>query len=105
MQYRIAATALAAAFLAVIGYPRAARAQNPQPAPPALQHAPVAPPNAPNPPPEKIEPNSTTTDRGTLKPPNVDPGMAVQPPANTRGTMPVVRPPGTPGGNQRVVPK
>ncbi len=30
---------------------------------------------------------------GTIKPPSVDPGMAKAPPANARGTMPVLHPP------------
>ncbi len=30
---------------------------------------------------------------GTIKPPEVDPGMAKAPPPNTRGTMPILHPP------------
>ena len=96
-----------------------AEAQNPQPAPPGVVPAPMAPPNAPSPPPEKIAPagkdthagNQTLSDKlaeqhGTLDPPHgVDPGMTVSPPAQGQGTMPVIPPPGAPGGNQRVVPK
>jgi hypothetical protein len=42
---------------------------------------------------------------GVLEPPaNVDPAMPVVPPA-TSGNMPIIRPPGTPGGNPNVVPK
>jgi hypothetical protein len=89
-------------------------AQNPQPAPPGVQPPPVASPSAPTPPPEKVAPgaladNQTLSDRlsrqkGTLHPPAaVDPGMTVQPHAT--GSMPVIPPPGTPGGNQNVVPK
>ena len=40
---------------------------------------------------------------GTLHPPPVDPGMQKKP--TVGGTMPVVPPPGTPGGNPRVIPK
>jgi hypothetical protein len=101
-----------------VAAPRAA-AQNPQPAPPGVVPAPMAPPNAPSPPPEQIAPGGkgvpagkpTLSDRlaqqqGTLRPPNgVDPGMRVDPPAQTRGTMPVIPPPGSPGGNSQVVPK
>ncbi|HTB45087.1 MAG TPA: hypothetical protein VK741_15800 [Acetobacteraceae bacterium] len=103
---------------AVVAAPRAA-AQNPQPAPPGVTPTPMAPPNAPSPPPEQIAPagkdvtsrKPTLSDKlaqqqGTLQPPRgVDPGMAVDPPAHTHGTMPVIPPPGSPGGNQHVVPK
>jgi len=97
-----------------------AEAQNPQPAPPGVTSAPVAPPSAPSPPPEKIAPpgkdvlgakgahslsDKLARQQGMLDPPHaVDPGMAVQPPP-TQGTMPVIRPPGSPGGNQQVQPK
>ena len=96
-----------------------AEAQNPQPAPPGVTHAPMAPPSSPSPPPEKIAPpghdvlapNDTLSDRlarqqGTLDPPRaVDPGMDVQPPDQAKGTMPVIPPPGSAGGNQQVAPK
>ena len=92
-----------------------AEAQNPQPAPPG-----VAPPNAPSPPPEQIAPpgkdvhadgKQTLSDKlalqhGTLDPPHgVDPGMAVSPPRQEKGAMPIIPPPGSPGGNPRLVPK
>src|SRR5215475_12823706 len=105
-------------LLACIAIPSLAAAQNPQPAAPHEEHPTVAPPNAPNPPPEQIAPadrgtvtgNTTLSDKlsqqqGTLKPPTVDPGIQAPVPAPTRGTMPVIPPPGTPGGDQRVVPK
>jgi hypothetical protein len=38
-----------------------------------------------------------------IHPGNPDPGIAVRPPKT--GTMPVVPPPGTPGGNPAVIPK
>jgi hypothetical protein len=47
--------------------------------------------------------NRLAQSNGTLHPPPVDPGMQKTP--TVGGTMPVVRPPGTPGGNPRVVPK
>lgn len=97
-----------------------AGAQNPQPASPGVTTPPTAPPSAPSPPPEKIAPpgrdtlstkgHNTLSDKlarqqGTLQPPNaVDPDMAKAPP-QAQGTMPVIRPPGSPGGNQQVVPK
>ena len=97
-----------------------AEAQNPQPAPPGVTPAPMAPSNAPSPPPEQIAPpgkdahasgQQTLSDKlalqhGTLQPPqNVDPGMRVDPPAQSQGTMPVIPPPGSSGGNRQVVPK
>ncbi|PPQ29337.1 hypothetical protein [Rhodopila globiformis] len=89
-----------------------ALAQNPQPAPPASPRAPLAPPNAPSPPPEKIAPPADGTlshqlsrQKGAIKPPNVDPGMTVRPPARGTATTPVIPPPGSPGGNPSVVPK
>ena len=105
-------------LLACIAMPCVAGAQNPQPAPPQVTHAPVAPPSSATPPPEQIAPpdraaapgNTTLSDRlsqqqGTLKPPPVDPAIQVPVPARGQGTMPVIPPPGTPGGDQRVVPK
>jgi hypothetical protein len=88
-----------------------ALAQNPQAAPPASPVAPVAPPNAPSPPPEQIAPpngnlsRTLSRQRGTLHPPNVDPGMTVAPPPNQTANTPVLAPPGSPGGNPNVVPK
>jgi hypothetical protein len=90
-----------------------ALAQNPQTAPPANPTVPIAPPNAPSPPPEKIAPsegnglsNQLSQQKGTIKPPtNVDPGMTVQPPQRGVATMPVIPPPGSPGGNQTIIPK
>jgi hypothetical protein len=40
---------------------------------------------------------------GVLCPPNVDPGMNT--PASDTGKMPVIPPPGSPGGNPNVQPK
>jgi hypothetical protein len=88
-----------------------AMAQNLQPAPPTNPTVPVAPPNAAAPPPEKIAPadrdmsNRLSRQQGTINPPNVDPGMNVNPPAHSGGTTPVIPPPGSPGGNPSVVPK
>lgn len=62
----------------------AALAQNPQPAPPGVTHAPVAPPNAASPPPEVIAPpgKDAKATQGTVQPPRgVDPQMVVNPPA------------------------
>jgi len=93
-------------------------AQNPQAAPPGDPHPPVASPSAPSPPPEKVAPRDdaatgkgTLSDKlaqqnGTLQPPSgVDSGTVINPPAQAGSTMPVIPPPGTQGGNQKVVPK
>jgi hypothetical protein len=101
-----------------LAVPSMAGAQNPQPAPPQVTHPPLAPPSAATPPPEKIAPpdhtapgDTTLSERlsqqhGTLKPPPVDPGMQLPlPPRSQGGAMPVIPPPGTPGGDQKVVPK
>lgn len=105
--------------LAAIGLPCAAGAQNPQPAPPGQPHTDVAPPNSPSPPPEQIRPanprdgsaggqslsDKLSQQQGTLQPPAVDPGIRKPVPQSGDGTMPVIPPPGTPGGDQRVKPK
>ncbi len=86
-------------------------AQNPQPASPANPTVQVAPPNAASPPPEKIAPADRDMSRrlsqqkGAIDPPNVDPGMTVNPPARNGAKTPVIPPPGSPGGNPSVVPK
>jgi hypothetical protein len=88
-----------------------AMAQNPQPAPPANPTVQVAPPDAASPPPEKIAPpagdmsSRLSRQKGTIDPPNVDPGMTVNPPAHSGTRTPVIPPPGSPGGNPSVVPK
>jgi hypothetical protein len=106
-------------LLACIALPGAAGAQNPQPAPPNQTQTPVAPPNASQPPPEQIAPGSNmpatsgtrnlsdrlAKDQGTLKPPTVDPAIEAPLPTHGQGTMSVIPPPGTPGGNPMVVPK
>jgi hypothetical protein len=98
--------------LAALSLPGFAGAQNPQPAPPGQS-------NSPSPPPEQIRPanpkdsaggSQTLSDklsqqRGTLQPPAIDPGIHKPPPQRGEGNMPVIPPPGTPGGNQQVVPK
>jgi hypothetical protein len=104
---------LMAVMLGIAAVP--AWAQNPQPAEP---HAPP-PPSGPTPvaPPERMAPrdggatgstmsDQLSRDRGTLTPPShVDPGMTVHPGNQGAGSMPVIPPPGTPGGNPTVVPK
>ncbi len=109
-------------MLACAAFPCIAAAQNPQPAAPQDPHHPLAPPSASQPPPEVIAPHDTTpgtksaqtgdtlSDRlskqqGTLHPPSVDPGISAPLPSNGQGAMPVIPPPGSPGGNPAVVPK
>jgi len=49
-------------------------------------------------------PQPRAGNQGVIAPPqSTDPGMTVSPPAN--GMMPVIPPPGTPGSDQRVIPK
>lgn len=103
-------------------FPCIAAAQNPQPAAPQDPHHPLAPPSASQPPPELIAPHDTTpgtksaqsgdtlSDRlskqqGMLHPPSVDPGISAPLPSDAQGAMPVIPPPGSPGGNPAVVPK
>jgi hypothetical protein len=99
-----------------------AQAQNPGAAAPENPTVPMAPQNAPAAPPERIAPHpgvaapspradsGTLSDQlskkqGTVAPPNVDPGMTVGPSTGSAGRMPVIPPPGSPGGNSSVVPK
>jgi hypothetical protein len=105
--------------LAAMALPYGASAQNPQPAPPGQTPPQVAPPSSPSPPPEQIRPadpndrtagGGTLSDKlsqqqGTLQPPAVDPGIQKPVPQRGAATMPVIPPPGTPGGDQKVVPK
>ncbi|HQT80446.1 MAG TPA: hypothetical protein PLD10_25685 [Rhodopila sp.] len=97
---------------AVVLSASSAMAQNPQVTAPQNPVAPVAPPNAPSPPPEQIAPPSgnlsdtLSRKHGTITPPrNVDPGITVTPRHKGTPLTPVIPPPGSPGGNQSVVPK
>ena len=116
---------LPAALLVVAAlHSSAAQAQTTTPVPtlpPAAQ--PTAPAEIPNgdpatraDPPRAADPTSSSPqtalpapqpgagNRGVIAPPqSTDPGITVSPPAN--GMMPVIPPPGAPGGDQRVVPK
>jgi len=58
--------------------------------------------------PQQIVPNAdhAERERGVIPAPTgIDPGIRARPPSGSAGTMPVIRPPGTPGGNPNVVPK
>lgn len=108
-------------LLCLLALPCVADAQNPQPAAPHETQAPVAAPNSPQPPPEQIVPgggspsiagddknlsDKLSRQQGMLQPPKVDPGIqAPVPPHAGTSTMPVIPPPGSPGGDQKVVPK
>ena len=80
-------------------------AQKPEPAPKSAPGNPAAAP------PEKVAPAEPLSDQlarsgGTIKPPtDVDPGMAQTPPDTGPRSMPVIPPPGAPGGNPTVKPK
>jgi len=64
----------------------------------------TAEPASPSPQTDLPLPQPGAGNRGVVAPPqSTDPGMTVSPPAN--GLMPVIPPPGAPGGDQRVVPK
>lgn len=78
-----------------------AAAQTTQPTPPA---SPAAPPEQVAPPDRDLS-QTLSRQKGTIAPPNVDPGMMVKPPGNSSTTTPVIPPPGSPGGNRSVVPK
>ncbi len=70
---------------------------------------PTPPATPPNSPPEIIAPrqgdSTGNATGGVLHPPNVDPGMNIKPPADSSQTMPIIPPPGAPGGNPQVIPK
>ena len=106
------------------GMPGAARCRQRTEAAAALPHETpprVAPPNTGTPeiPPEVIaQPiamqrcradgnlsDKLSRQQGILQPPAVDPGIHAPMPPDTKATMPVISPPGSPGGNSRVVPK
>jgi hypothetical protein len=120
--FRIVSVAAALALA-----PGLAVAQNPQPAAPGAPPPPLAPPTAQVSPPEQIAPGPSnpgtsgtegmspgragsmseqlSRQEGTLQPPDVDPGIRAPVPPGAQGTMPVIPPPGSPGGDQRVIPK
>jgi len=105
--------------MAGVALPAATGAQTPQPAPPHETPR-VAPPNTgTQTPPEMVAPADRSVDssagktlsdklsqqQGTLKPPAVDPGIHAPMPAQSKDLMPVIPPPGSPGGDPKVVPK
>ena len=94
-------------FAAVLALNLAAGANTPAaetPAPPDKPQSQI---------PEKVSPplengakeNKLQRENGVIKPPaNIDPGMTEKPP-ETGGKMPVIPPPGAPGGNPSLKPK
>lgn len=104
--------AMTIGLLAGLGLCGAAQAQNPQTGTAGQVPPPTTPPGPTTTPPEQVAPrsggsmsDSLSRDRGTVTPPVVDPGITKTPPAHGAGTMPVIPPPGTAGGNPAVVPK
>lgn len=98
------------ALIALIAAAGPAPAQTSPPNALTNPNAPVAPPSAAAPPEQIAPPAGSMSDRlsqqrGSITPPSVDPGMTVAPSQSGRATMPVIPPPGSPGGNQSVVPK
>src|SRR3954454_16548639 len=79
-----------------------ATGQNPQTTAPQNPTVPVPPRNSPTTPPERIAPaegsgnlsEKLSRDRGTVKPPQVVPGLTVARPRNGVAVMPVIPPPG-----------
>lgn len=96
------APALVAGVMLTASSQRSA-AQAPGAAPPASEAPAAKPSDKPN-----NEPLSKKLDKneGVLKPPSgVDPEIHKEPPASTGDKMPVIVPPGEPGGDQSIQPK
>jgi hypothetical protein len=79
----------------------------------AAQTPPSSPEKPPSQIPEKVAPpledgtnqKKLERDNGVIRPPdNVDPGMTAKPP-DTGARMPVIPPPGSPGGDESIKPK
>ena len=81
---------------------QAAETQAPGAQPPASPETAAPKDQSPNAPlSKKLDKND-----GVLKPPKgVDPEMHIEPPANPGSKMPIIVPPGEPGGDQSVQPK
>ena len=81
-------------------------AQRPEPAPQTAPNNPNAAPAERIAPPAGSPSDQLARSRGTITPPaDVDPGMAQKPPDQGTERMPVIKPPGTPGGDPTIVPK
>jgi hypothetical protein len=88
----------AVAFASVFAASAAAQQQPPQP--PAAQPPVSTPPAKP----ECSNNQLGGPSNGVICPPDVDPGMKIPPP-ETGAKMPVIPPPGAPGGDQKIQPK
>lgn len=77
----------------------------PQPLPEVTQPPPAG-ENAPQPEGSTVPPGEDLSHSGGVltPPPSADQGV-VKPPSEGTGSMPIIRPPGTPGGNPSVQPK
>ena len=93
---RVAVIRAGTVALLLIGAAVAAHAQS-TPADPGQQS-----------PPQQIVPHADPSARANgiiTPPPDVDPGMRAHNPGHATGIMPVIPPPGTPGGPPGIVPK
>jgi hypothetical protein len=101
-------TALAPAFVGAMLIASASECVAQTQTPKEPQSPPQAPDAAADQNPKNDEPLSKKLDRneGVLVPPRgVDPKIHKEPPTGTGDRMPVIVPPGEPGGNQQIQPK
>ncbi|KAA5613010.1 hypothetical protein [Rhodovastum atsumiense] len=98
-ELRAALCGVAAAGILFIAAPAAAQG----PAPGSRADTPTAPPSKNE---GSMGGDAGRPQGGVITPPaHVDPDIARQPPPDTRFPLPVIPPPGTPGGDQSVRPK
>lgn len=78
-----------------------------QPGHPAKGNAAPGTPREPAPSPQMAlpSPQPEGKEKGVIRPPAVGDAEIRKPPPSSDSTMPIVPPPGSPGGNQNVVPK
>jgi hypothetical protein len=94
---------LIGALAAVLIFSAAARAQTPAPVVPST---PVPAPQTEGQAPSDDLSHRLDRSRGVIRPQgDVDPGISAAPPASDSSAMPVIPPPGSPGGDPRVQPK
>jgi hypothetical protein len=85
---------------------QATRHLRPQPLPEQTEPAPPSSENAPEPEGSTVPPEDPLSHSGgVVAPPPTGDRSVVTPPAGGSGSMPVIPPPGTPGGNPSVQPK
>ncbi len=102
-ELRRACAALAIAFFATAAI--SARAQIPQSPPARPDQAPQARPTTPAPPSPRRNDDSLSQSPGVIRPPPVGDGGVMTPPNTDKTPMPVIPPPGPPGGNPNVKPQ